>query len=795
VSRRLLWGLSIALLAAACAGSAEEPPSEPNEESGETAWETVISGITEDGVPLQVALEAFALAIGPLPGVETPEGPSQRIASGSGALRWTLGHWDELTAEQQAAIERYLEPGETTGAGPVLAMTGQVQAAEPDEQVLVELIAQVEDVIAQNLGRELGVPIELHVASGMDGSKFLALATGTDANGKWFGPMVKCEIFLTNSGSELASKVEAGGVPAAQMTALMAHEVFHCFERALSINLAETYARPPWVLEGLAEWVGETVAGGPQTITWSRWLTEPQHSLYTREYSAIGFYAHLQENGADVWSTIDHIIEGSDEGNEPAYLTAIGAAGPGVLTTWGPGVYRDPTRSPEWDQDGPGITPEKYPPRADFPEVANGSQFALAAGPLAADIWDTELNAEVVTLGGTGFGMMLLPDGAELVLDGTLAEVLCTNPEGCSCPEGSPGAGTVFRIITPGPARIGLTGHLEGSQLTIGGWSLDAFCQNQPELEACLIGQWLSVSYEADSQVILPGTGTGVMLNIDDTGRGSIDFDISVPIVSQIEGAEDVPVRIVQTGLALFEVTPTLEGGVIDSAVGVGYSIHAEVDLGAGFIEAGEEVSLSGPSTGPGVTLTCDGDTLIWTGAGGIASYEFSRQSSTAEPIPEPPPDAVPLGPDNGEGEGGGGGLPEPPPDWGLGLDACLLLSLEDVQAYSPAATQPAAEDDISTQLLHQCTYIPAFSLQVTPPQPPAFTGDAAEGIGLEVVPIEGIGDWAQAFVYPETDMVALVSAGNGQGTVSITSYVQVGVGTPEYQALLGILEKALNSL
>ena len=124
-----------------------------------------------------------------------------------------------------------------------------------------------------------------------------------------------------------------------------------------------------------------------------------------------------------------------------------------------------------------------------------------------------------------------------------------------------------------------------------------------------------------------------------------------------------------------------------------------------------------------------------------------------------------------------------------------MLLSLEDVQAYSPAATQPAAEDDISTQLLHQCTYIPAFSLQVTPPQPPEFSGDAAEGIGLEVVPIEGIGDWAQAFVYPDTQAVALVSAGSSKGTVSITSYLQVGMGAPEYQALLGILEKALNAL
>lgn len=246
---------------AACTGSAE-PPAGTEAESTDPAWDSITSGIVDGEVPLDVALAAFTLTVGPLPGVDDLSRGPVHVPSGTGALRWTLAHWEQLTAEQQAAVEGYLSPGAPTGRGPVLAMTGRVLAAEPDEQVLAELIAQVEDVIAQNLGRDLGVPIELHVAPSLEEADADALTNGVDAGGGMFGPMAKCVITLTKNGSDLASDVESGAQPSGLITSLMAHEVFHCFEMALSIDLVDSYTRPPWVVEGLAEWVGETVAGG-----------------------------------------------------------------------------------------------------------------------------------------------------------------------------------------------------------------------------------------------------------------------------------------------------------------------------------------------------------------------------------------------------------------------------------------------------------------------------------------------------------------------------------------------------
>ena len=79
---------------------------------GRTAWQNAVAGIERDGtVPLETALQAFSVAFGPaLPGVEMPEGDPGFYGSGTGPVRWLLGHWDELTSEQQAAAWPFFDP-------------------------------------------------------------------------------------------------------------------------------------------------------------------------------------------------------------------------------------------------------------------------------------------------------------------------------------------------------------------------------------------------------------------------------------------------------------------------------------------------------------------------------------------------------------------------------------------------------------------------------------------------------------------------------------------------------------
>jgi hypothetical protein len=129
--------IATALVVAACAGFYEPPVAGPTQTTPpgtpgpttsagpgtpaptsstypaaeRTAWDNATAGITRDGkVPLQTALEAFSVVYGALPGVQMPQGDDAFTGSGTGAVRWLLGHWQELTEEQKTAASRIFDP-------------------------------------------------------------------------------------------------------------------------------------------------------------------------------------------------------------------------------------------------------------------------------------------------------------------------------------------------------------------------------------------------------------------------------------------------------------------------------------------------------------------------------------------------------------------------------------------------------------------------------------------------------------------------------------------------------------
>ncbi len=78
----------------------------------------MLAGIEPDGtVSTNTALEAFALVLGPVPGVRVPSGTKTPIGDGGEAIRWTLGHWNELDAAQRTAVQQALAGKPIVAAG------------------------------------------------------------------------------------------------------------------------------------------------------------------------------------------------------------------------------------------------------------------------------------------------------------------------------------------------------------------------------------------------------------------------------------------------------------------------------------------------------------------------------------------------------------------------------------------------------------------------------------------------------------------------------------------------------
>lgn len=795
--------LALALLAAACSTSkdtgavsssstspsastitepAGEQTAEPETAAPTTAWEQVLAGVA-DPLPLQTAVDAFSVAFRPIDGATPTDLEAGFAGSGSGALRWVLGHWEELTPTQQAQVEAVLAAWEgPDGAGGGAGAPGGSMvpsaanraafAADAPQALVDDMVVNLETL----LGRSLSMPVYAKAAaSGAEVDNALAMTVTRDAAGGFGGPPASCKIYFAP---------DALALTGAEAVSLAAHEVFHCFEYDLG-TILQAAKRPAWIIEGMSEWVGESVSGGSALSqwTWAGWLdTAAYRPLFARAYDAIGFYAHLNDSGIEVWSRLDPAILASDVDSATAYEVLIDGAPPELIDSWAAGYFRDPAHAPLWDQNGPGITLDA-PDIEEFP-LSNESSVALAAGPYAAFFMEVQATAEVVTFESPGAGLALLADGTSVRLADLHGEALCTTGS-CACPAGTPGEGTVFTPTVPGLIDVAATGHTSGSTVTVVGWTLDRYCHQ----ERCQVGTWRSGEWHVP-RVIAGGRDAALWITRD--GEGYVDWSEAGDLYGVVQGGtvsgnELLPLRLDIGGSGHFFGETVGTVFQVTAAAG-SMSITPYIDLGEGWIQTGPGTGFLGYGTvNSDATFACAGNTLVLNGA-----VEFWRVSTDAVL----PPEAADLTPTTGAGAGSTtvpAALPE--------VDPCSLLALEEVQAFVPGATAPAGPDDLPTTYFTQCSFSPAVAIQVYGPASPALFTEGTEMLGVTVQQVQGIGDWALAQITePDPQLntgeaVLLVAAGSAKGTVALVPFVQVLPDSPEYQALLGLLELALSRL
>jgi hypothetical protein len=322
-----------------------------------TGLSTVLSEVDPNGtVSLTTALQAFSLVVGPLPGVTPPAGPVGQVADGTFAVRWVLGYWRQLSTAQRTAIRRYLpEVGRETSAGSDSNawLTGYEENTPPPAGPYQAAAEAASAEIAGEIGHPLGIPISVVInpTQVITTPPDYAYTYVYDSTGGFSGKAARCVISVE---PYLYESKDASLVADS-----MDHEAFHCFQGADYPSLSKYNSAPDWLIEGSAEWAGQTLYPSATQADgwWLAYLGLIDAPLFSRSYSAIGFYAHMAESGIDPWHTFDAMW------NAPSSAAAYQVATNDTFKlTWASSLTRIKPFGQGWSTTGPAIPNVVYAP-------------------------------------------------------------------------------------------------------------------------------------------------------------------------------------------------------------------------------------------------------------------------------------------------------------------------------------------------------------------------------------------------------------------------------------------------
>ena len=445
----LAAALALSLVACASSQADDDPEAGPGDVVGQESHERAVGARLVDGrVPLDLALDLFAAAFGPIdggnPDVTGPAGPS-----GTGALFGVLAHWDALSDDQRAAVEAAIGPVGSTppddGAAGALEVrtVALTETAEPVEGITA-LIAEVRADFERRTGHTMSVPI---VPSTSDAplDPTMAAATGPMRGGAFVtgGRMDAC-------GMEFYPDAwDAIGTPLWRY--LVAHEVWHCMQLDAAPNVVDVISGARWVIEGQAEFASFTIAPNDKEWPWAIWLGEPEIGLLEREYTALGLYAVAEQSGADVWHRmLDMLGEPDRDGLELLF----GSPAEDAMTAVARALVREPPLGVAWESTGPGITAKRGATLIDAPpgmvETRDFKIVPYASAPIAIAFSGEVLDVEV----HGAIGMIGLPGGLTAPVATDFTARYCVAGF-CACPDGGDVRGT--EIPSAGVVGLGLT--------------------------------------------------------------------------------------------------------------------------------------------------------------------------------------------------------------------------------------------------------------------------------------------------------------------------------------------------
>jgi hypothetical protein len=223
------------------------------------------------------------------------------------------------------------------------------------------------------------------------------------------------------------------------LAATIAHEVFHAFEVVMCGKVSTCKAMKfKWLVEGGAEWVGVQVAGEDASSrrVLGQYFSHPSLPLFQREYTALGFFDHMQSVGISPWSKFKAMFAQTND--ESAYFAGI-ADNLEFLTTeasvffreasgwpWAPRPQSAPSGRGRFRPRTIAVGGAGHPP-VEVAAYADGVYHLVLSGmSKSKPVLELRVRDGYVRIRSSN------GDDVDQVVTGTIK--LCSLREGCNCP-------------------------------------------------------------------------------------------------------------------------------------------------------------------------------------------------------------------------------------------------------------------------------------------------------------------------------------------------------------------------
>jgi hypothetical protein len=450
----------------------------------ETLQRRLYLDILHDGVTPGKAKQLFSLVFGDLPGITTrPEDHDPDDFCGTMAADYIRQVWGSLTEAERTAVRSVLAPSKAARTArldePHIIFAGFTPPPADTGKYDYEQMAKDADfAIAKRMNM---LPPKIHVTVSLTMPKN---GTAKAETTMWEDGTLKlidgdCHITVFDPMFANLSADDA--------LSIMSHEMWHCYQEQSMPDAKSWISVHGWIREGQADWVMATIwpAATVYVKDWTEYVTTPAKPFSDRNQDGLGIVGHLADvMGTDtgIWERLLPTVSLGIGGEDMApFLNLTQGYRLPYVTSWGPSYFLTSGRQ-NWTMSGPGNVPSTGAASKDLFVPKGAAQLLEGVGWFQAQITKLSTDAEIVAVGLlSGYGRLHDESfGLDTQIVSGDVVIACLKPEGCACPDGSPGA-SLSTKPAKAPLYVGLEGADATAQAGVATASLDDFCKKPPE--------------------------------------------------------------------------------------------------------------------------------------------------------------------------------------------------------------------------------------------------------------------------------------------------------------------------